>query len=317
MHLPFPTLRFLHAAQPFIHHVVRQLVRLGWTVAMGLTAAVHADELEGVQVGPHSYSVSGTLEAGADGPARHSTVGFVVTASSVVVFDAADSAAQAALLLDAIRQITPKPISHVLLTRHRAGQAEGLAAWKAGGAALVARRPAQPVVAAGGSPVFRADLWIDDGTDLLVGGVQIQAVVPMMGRADTAPGIAYLLPEDGVLFIGDLAEPGRIPDLSERDGRESIAALDELLKLKARVVVPGRGPATLETVTGLQLARNYLAFLHDTMGAAVRAAEPFDLAYVRADWSRFAALPQFETFNRANAAAAYRRVAAAPLTPAN
>jgi glyoxylase-like metal-dependent hydrolase (beta-lactamase superfamily II) len=312
MHLPLPTLRFLHAARL----LVRQTVRVGWIGAMGLTASVHADDLDGVQVGPHSYSVSGTLDAGADGPAPHSTVGFVVTASSVVVFDAADSAAQAALLLDAIRQLTPKPISHVLLTRHRAGQAEGLAAWKAGGAALVARRPAQPAVAADGTSAFRADLWIDDSTDLLVGGVQIQAVVSA-GSRETSPGIAYLLPEDGVLFIGDMAEPGRIPDLSGLDARDHIAVLDELLKLKPRVVVPGRGPAALEAVAGLQLARDYLAFLHDTMGAAVRSAEPFDAAYARADWSRFAALPQFDAFNRANAAAAYQRMAAPPLKPAN
>ena len=281
---------------------------------MGLAASAHAEEVDGVQVGPHSYSVSGTLDAGADGPAPRSTVGFVVTASSVVVIDAADSAAQAALVLDAIRQLTPKPVSHVLLTRHRASQAEGLAAWKAGGAAVVARRPAQPAVAADGATVFRADLWIDDSTDLLVGGVQIQAVVSV-GSRETSPGIVYLLPEDGVLFIGDLAEPGRIPDLSALDTRDRIAVLDELLKLKARVVVPGRGPAVLEAVAGLQGVRDYIAFLHDTMGAAVRAAEAFDVAYARIGWSRFAKLPGFEAFNRVNAAAAYRRMAAPSLNP--
>jgi glyoxylase-like metal-dependent hydrolase (beta-lactamase superfamily II) len=309
---PIRTFRCLQALGPQI----LQLVRAAWIGAAVLTASAQADELDGVQVGPHSYSVSGTLEATADGPAPHSTVGFVVTASSVVVFDAVDSAAQAALLLEAIRQITPKPISHVLLTRHRAGQAAGLAAWKAGGAALVARRPAQPAVAADGAGAFQADLWIDDSTDLLVGGVQIQAVVAA-GSREASPGIAYLLPDDGVLFIGDLAEPGRIPDLAERDAREAITVLDELLKLKARVVVPGRGPATLEAVAGLQAARDYLTFLDATMGAAARAGEDVDAAYSRADWSRFVALPGFASFNRANAVAVYQRLAAAPLTPAN
>jgi len=126
------------------------------------------------------------------------------------------------------------------------------------------------------------------------------------------PGIVYLLPDDGVLFIGELAEPGRIPDLAERDPRESIAVLDELLKLKARVVVPGRGPAALETGAGLQQARDYLAGLEDVMSAAVRNAEPFDLAYSHADWSRFSALPGFAAFNRANAAAAYQRMTKRP-----
>lgn len=274
---------------------------------MGLTASVHADELEGLQLGPHTYSVSVPPQSGT----ADTALGFVVTASSVIVIDAVDSAAQAALLLDAIRQLTPKPISHLLLTRQRAGQAEGIAAWKATGATIVARRPGQPAVAADGTSAFRADLWIDDSTDLLVGGVQIQAVVTA-GSRKASPGIVYLLPEDGVLFVGEVAEPGRIPDLSELDARELVVVLDELLKLKARVVVPGRGPAALETVAGLQLARDYLAFLNETIGAAVRAAESFEVAYARADWSRFAKLPGFEAFNRANAAAAYRRMALRP-----
>jgi glyoxylase-like metal-dependent hydrolase (beta-lactamase superfamily II) len=277
-------------------------------VVMGLAAPAHADELEGLQLGPHTYSVSGLPGAGAEG----ATIGFVITTTSVVVFDAVESALQAALLLDAIRQLTPKPISHVLLTHPRSGQADALAAWKAQGATLVARRAGQPAVAADRGSVLRADLWIEDSTDLLVGGTQIQAIV----LAGTAGRIAYLLPEDSVLFVGDLAEPGRIPDLSTADAEERFAVLDELLKFKARVVVPGRGPAALEAVAGLQLERDYLTLLLDTMGAAARTAEPFDAAYGRADWSRFAALPQFATFNRANAAAAYQRLAAPPfVTP--
>ena len=305
MHLPLHMLRSLFATGPCI----RLALRVGCVVAMGLAAAAHADELEGLQLGPHTYSVSG-LPGAATGD---TALGFVVTASSVIVIDTVDSAAQAALLLDAIRQLTPKPVSHVLLTRQRAGQTEALATWKVMGAAIVARRPAQPAVAADGAPALRADLWIDDSTDLLVGGTQIQAVV----LTGTTERMAYVLPEDGVLFVGDLAEPGRIPDLSGRDAREQIALLDELLKLKARVVVPARGPAALEAVAGLQRERDYLAFVQDTMGAAVRGAEPFDAAYARTDWSRFAALPQFAAFNRANAAAVYQRsVAPLPLNPA-
>ena len=64
---------------------------------------------------------------------------------------------------------------------------------------------------------------------------------------------------------------------------------------------PGHGPLSLEPGVDLQLTRDYLAYLRQTMGEAARNLEPFDEAYARADWSRFAALPLFAAVNRMNA----------------
>lgn len=55
------------------------------------------------------------------------------------------------------------------------------------------------------------------------------------------------------------------------------------------------------TYADLAQTRDYLVYLRATMGQAARNLEPFDEAYARTDWSRFAGLPLFAAANRMNA----------------
>ena len=241
---------------------LRRALRVGLAgVALWLGATAHADEtsLTPVQVGPNSYAVQFDSTAA-------SNAGFVVTANAVVLVDAPETAAGSLQLLQEIRRITPKPVSHVLLTRFDPARAGGLPVLKAAGAAIVARRPAQPMFAADveADPAALpdlppADLALEDSTDLLIGGVHIQAV--SAGNAPGDEGMLYFFPDDGVLFTGDLAAPGRIPDIGTADTRRWIALLDELLALDARVLVPGQGGSSTEPRTALQASRDHLAAL--------------------------------------------------------
>jgi hypothetical protein len=65
--------------------------------------------------------------------------------------------------------------------------------------------------------------------------------------------------------------------------------------------VPGHGPVSASATADLQLTRDYLVHLRRTMGEAAKNLEPFEEAYVAADWSRFEALPLFRVANRINA----------------
>jgi hypothetical protein len=51
----------------------------------------------------------------------------------------------------------------------------------------------------------------------------------------------------------------------------------------------------------LQLTRDYLVHLRQSMGQAAQDMEPFEEAYARTDWSRYEALPLFRAANRINA----------------
>ena len=110
-----------------------------------------------------------------------------------------------------------------------------------------------------------------------------------------------LVPKLGVLFSGDLFFRGRIPFVGQADSRLWIASLGRLIDDKPRVVVPGHGPVSTDPLADLQLTRDYLVFLRQTMGEAAHKLEPFDDAYAKADWSRFDKLPLFRAANSMNA----------------
>jgi hypothetical protein len=71
------------------------------------------------------------------------------------------------------------------------------------------------------------------------------------------------------------------------------------------VVIPGHGGASRDPGRDLSLTRDYLVYLRQAMGRAVRELETFDEAYAKTDWSRFRSLPAFEAANRINAYGTY------------
>jgi glyoxylase-like metal-dependent hydrolase (beta-lactamase superfamily II) len=92
-----------------------------------------------------------------------------------------------------------------------------------------------------------------------------------------------------------------VPFVGQADSRHWIAALDQLLAMDAKTIVPGHGALSTDARADLELTRDYLAYLREAMGAAARDMEPFDDAYAKADWSRFEHLPLFGAANRMNA----------------
>jgi hypothetical protein len=77
--------------------------------------------------------------------------------------------------------------------------------------------------------------------------------------------------------------------------------LGGLIALRPAVIVPGHGPLSTHPLPDLELTRDYLAFLRSSMGEAAANLEPFETAYARTDWTRYAGLPLFGAANRINA----------------
>jgi hypothetical protein len=80
------------------------------------------------------------------------------------------------------------------------------------------------------------------------------------------------------------------------------------VKANPAIVIGGHGAASRSAAADLSLTRDYLAYLRQTMGAAAEELEDFEVAYRKADWSRFAKLPAFEAVNRRNAYNTYIRM---------
>jgi glyoxylase-like metal-dependent hydrolase (beta-lactamase superfamily II) len=310
--------------------VVAGLTRNPWLALLSLFAAVllatvaHAQpaaprKVEPQQVSPSAWFVQG--EAALGSPANRnfiSNAGFVVTPAGVVVIDALGSPALARELLAAIAKITPQPVTHVVLTHYHADHIYGLQEFRKHGAKIIAQRAAidyiQSETAANRLQASRADLapWIDDKTELVrpdtwidgpteldLGGTKL--LLQPAGPAHTPEDTVVYLPAEGVLFAGDIVFRGRIPYVGQADSRHWIAALDTLLKMQPRILVPGHGAMSTTAREDLQLTRDYLSYLRETMGAAARDMEPFDEVYKRTDWSRYEKMPLFHAANRMNA----------------
>ena len=247
-----------------------------------------------------------------------SNAAFVETADGVVVIDALGSPELARELRAEIARLTPKPVTHVIVTHYHADHIYGLQVFKDAGATIVAQRQAlsylnsetaQLRLKASREELFPwidehtrlvpADLWVDGAATLRLGGVTFE--LRPAGPSHTPEDLVVWVPSRQVLFVGDLVFRGRVPFVGQADSAHWIEALDTLLGFAARAIVPGHGPVSASVREDLQLTRDYLTYLRQTMGEAARNLEPFDEAYARTDWSRFARLPLFAAANRINA----------------
>jgi glyoxylase-like metal-dependent hydrolase (beta-lactamase superfamily II) len=271
------------------------------------------------QVGPHSYYVQGvTEEATRANEGFIANAGFVITGDGVVVFDALGSPALADQLIGEIRKRTDQPIKLVIISHDHADHFYGIPAFRrigakvwtdvhahaylnssAAGERLVQRKT---LLGPWLGPDFKLplpDRWLDHDTGFEMGGVRFQ--LRHIGPAHSPEDLVMLVEPDGVLYSGDVVYAGRVPFIGNADTRLWLKAIDRLLAIPARVMVPGHGPASRHPRRDAQLTRDYLTFLRQQMGKAVQNFEPFDQAYREVDWSRFRAEPTFGVANRRNA----------------
>lgn len=292
------------------------LAILGWA-ATG--QAQPAQTLTPIQLSPAVWYVQGLSALGS--PANQnfiSNAAFIVTTQGVVVIDALGSPALAQQLIAAIRQVTPQPISHVIVTHYHADHIYGLQVFKALGARILAHHAARSYLNSdtarlrlqasrqelapwidASTELVDADQWLDADHELLLGGLRLQ--LRHVGPAHTPEDLVVYLPQERVLLAGDLVFRARIPFVGQADSRRWIQALDNLLALDVRLIVPGHGPVSESARADMQLTRDYLAYLRSTMGRAAKNMDPFEEAYAATDWSRFETLPLFRLANRMNA----------------
>lgn len=275
--------------------------------------------MKAVRLGQHSYFVQGLSgAASSENQGFMSNAGFVVTREGVVVFDALASPPLAKKLISLIREITDQPISHVIVSHYHADHFYGLQEFKALGATIWAHRLAEGQTRSEDAALrlqqrkevlfpwvdektrlLEADHFIGGDIDFVVGGVHF--ALRHVGPAHSAEDLALMVKADGVLYAGDLVFRGRVPFVGDADSRSWIAALDKLIALEPKVLVPGHGAASRDARTDLVFTRDYLVFLREQMGRAVRDFVPFDEAYEKTNWSKYRAMPAFNEANRVNA----------------
>ncbi len=275
--------------------------------------------MQAKQVVPNVYYVQGVSEMGSSANQNFiSNAGFVVTPAGVVVIDALGSPELGRRLLAEIAKVTNKPIHTVVLTHYHADHIYGLQVFKDVGARIMAHGAAREYLNSDTARLrleaSRQELWpwVDEKTHLVpadewlhgpktltVGGVRFD--IQPVGPSHTAEDLVVYLPQQKVLFAGDLVFRNRIPFVGQADSRHWIEAMQNLLKFDTRWVVPGHGPISNDPKGDMILTRDYLLYLREAMGRAAKDMEPFESAYANTDWSKFEKMPLFKSANRMNA----------------
>ncbi len=280
-----------------------------------VTVKVNAEKLA-----THSYYIPGMAGAASTrNEGFMSNAGFVVTPAGVVVFDTLGSPSLAHAMVKRIRAVTGLPIKRVIVSHYHADHYYGIQVFKDLGAEIWAHEGGKGVVGSDAAKLrfeqrkqilgtwinertqrFPApDLWLSGDTDFELGGLHFR--LRHVGPAHSDEDLAMFVEEDGVLYAGDLVFKGRVPFVGEADSKLWLNALEKLIALKPKLLVPGHGGASNTPMEDLTLTRDYLVFLRSEMGRAVSVLMPFEEAYEKTDWSRYETMPAFIEANRRNA----------------
>jgi len=232
-------------------------------------AAAAAPELKALAPGVYAF-------VGGEG---RTNSGFVVTEKGVVVIDTQGPPELARLLREKIRETTDKPVTHVINTHYHGDHTFGnqyfdeglIIAHENTARALLERDEGHRAMfrkffgedSLAGFSLTPPEATFTDRMILRDGGRTMELVYAG-GRAHTDGDIYVWLPEEKVLFAGDLLYSGRLPLLNDGETKGALEALGKLTSTDAVLLVPGHGPvASKEDADGY---RRYLASLRSEVG---------------------------------------------------
>jgi glyoxylase-like metal-dependent hydrolase (beta-lactamase superfamily II) len=222
-------------------------------------------------------------------------VGAVIGDDAVLAVDARATPAHAHEWLEELRRITDRPVRYLALTHYHAVRVLGASAFDSDW--VIAHEGTRRWILERGAADFESEtrrfprLFKDvdsipgltypnvafaDTLTLVLGDREVQLV--HLGRGHTQGDLAVWLPDERVLFAGDLVEARAAPYMGDAFVDEwSTTTLDRLEALAPDVIVPGRGPAAgPEAITE---TREYLRTLWDTVrGGNETLKDAFDAA---------------------------------------
>ncbi|MCI0404680.1 MAG: MBL fold metallo-hydrolase [candidate division Zixibacteria bacterium] len=184
-----------------------------------------------------------------------SNSGFIVNDSEVVVVDSHLFPEVARSLLDEIRKVTDKPVRYLAVTHKHRDHVGGTTAFGLG-VEIISHENTRAAMAADTAPTFRVPT-VTFNRKLAFHRPNRTIELLYSGRGHTDGDIAVWLPEEKILFAGDLYFNGAAGVMRDGFLRDWVATLEELRSLSAKTVVPGHGPVSGKD--GLLNFQNYLA----------------------------------------------------------
>lgn len=199
--------------------------------------------------------------------------GVVLTDEGVVVIDTQGPKGLAMALRQSLRKVTDSPVIFVVNTHYHGDHTFGNQYFTGPRAIIAHDKTREALIEKAKAHRTRFKRFFGEeslaGFSLTLPGVTFSSTLSLRvgGRTFVIahPGVAHTegdayvyMPEEKVVFTGDLLYKGRLPWLGDGDSLGAVAALDELLALDATVYVPGHG-----TVAGREDLRAYKGYLLD------------------------------------------------------
>jgi len=226
--------------------------------------------------------------------------GIIVGDDAVMVIDTQATPVMAADVIRRIREVTDKPIKYVVLSHYHAVRVLGASAYKP--QQIIASQDTYDLIVERGEQdkaseigrfprLFNAVESVPPGMTwptmtftgkmtVWLGKLEVQLL--QLGRGHTKGDTVAWLPQQKILFSGDLVEFDATPYAGDAYFKDWPATLDAIAALKPEKLVPGRG-ATLQTSAqvkaGLDGTRSFVSELYASVKTGAAAGKDLRNVY--------------------------------------
>ncbi len=207
--------------------------------------------------------------------------GIIIGDEAVMVIDTQATPVMAEDVIRRVREVTDKPIKYILLSHYHAVRVLGASAYNA--QEIIASRDTYDLIVERGEEdkaseigrfprLFRAVESVPEGLTwptitfdgfMTVDLGNLEVHLMQVGRGHTKGDTIAWLPEQKILFAGDLVEYQSTPYAGDCYFREWPHTLDSLAEFEAEKMVPGRGPALKDAAEVRKALASTRAFLTD------------------------------------------------------
>ena len=236
-----------------------QLKVVGLTMAVGLIVLAAVAAPQGPP--PEPFSVNSVKDGiyWTRGGAGANT-GFVIGKDGVIVFDSKMTLDSTREMLAAIAKITPKPVTHVILSHSDPDHVNGLAAFQKGVTIIAQENCKKEMEASKNSRMPAPQDYLptqafDKELDATLDGVKVQ--LRHWTPAHTSGDLVMILPEEKVVFGGDLVDLTQFALIHAQKGGTSegwIASMKGIVAIDSDTFVSGHGGVEHKAALKMRLA---------------------------------------------------------------
>jgi len=229
--------------------------KFGMAISVGLTLLAAAAAAQGPPPEPFSVNMIKDGVYWTKGGAGANT-GIIVGKDGVIVFDSKMTPDSTREMLAAIAKITPKPVTHIVLSHSDADHVNGLSGFPKGVTIIAQENCKKEMEASKGSPMAAPQDYLptktyDKELDLTIDGVRVQLRhwVPAHTSGDTV----MILPDEKIVFGGDLVDLTQFALIHAQKGGTTagwITSMKGIIAIDADTYVSGHGG--LETKSRLK-----------------------------------------------------------------